>query len=303
MVNLEVKIHNMTWKNPVSTASGTYGYGEEYTDFMDVNRLGAIFTKGITLENREGNAYPRMAETASGMLNSVGLQNKGIDNYISSIYPRIKHFDTYIIPNINGSTIEDYITIASKINEIKGIKAIELNISCPNVKAGGMAFGINPKTAAEATQAVREVYKGTLIVKLSPNVTDIAMMAKIVVDSGADAVSLVNTFLGIAINAETRKPILGTVTGGLSGPAIKPIALRMVRDVYKAVNVPVIGMGGIMNATDAIEFLLAGSTAIQIGTANYIDPTVSIKVLEGIEEYMVRHGVSSVSELTGALSL
>ena len=301
MVNLGVKIHKLNWKNPVSTASGTYGYGEEYTDFMDVNRLGAIFTKGITLENREGNAYPRMAETASGMLNSVGLQNKGIDHYINTIYPRIRHFDTYIIPNVNGSTIEDYITVAAKINDIKGIEAIELNISCPNVKAGGMAFGINPKTASEATKAVRDVYKGTLIVKLSPNVTDIAMMAKIVVDAGADAVSLVNTFLGIAINAETRKPILGTVTGGLSGPAIKPIALRMVRDVYKAVNVPVIGMGGIMNATDAIEFILAGSTAIQIGTANYIDPTVSIKVLEGIEEYMVRHGVSSVTELTGAL--
>lgn len=301
MVNLEVKIHNLTWKNPVSTASGTYGYGEEYTDFMDVNRLGAIFTKGITLENREGNAYPRMAETASGMLNSVGLQNKGIDHYINSIYPKIRHFDTHIIPNVNGSTIDDYITVASKIDAVDGINAIELNISCPNVKAGGMAFGINPKTAAEATKAVREVYRGTLIVKLSPNVTDIAMMAKIVVDAGADAVSLVNTFLGLAINAETQKPILGTVTGGLSGPAIKPIALRMVRDVYRAVNVPVIGMGGIMNATDAIEFLLAGSTAIQIGTANYIDPTISVKVIEGIEEYMARHGVSSVTELTGAL--
>jgi dihydroorotate dehydrogenase (NAD+) catalytic subunit len=301
MVNLEVKIHNLTWKNPVSTASGTYGYGEEYADFMDVNRLGAIFTKGITLENREGNPYPRMAETASGMLNSVGLQNKGIDNYLSTIYPRIKHFDTYIIPNVNGSTIEDYIIVASKIDKVKSIKAIELNISCPNVKAGGMAFGINPKTAAEATKAVRDVYKGTLIVKLSPNVTSIADMARIVVDSGADAVSLVNTFLGIAINAETRKPILGTNTGGLSGPAIKPIALRMIWDVYKAVKVPIIGMGGIMNATDAIEFLLAGSAAIQVGTANYIDPAVSVKILEGIEEYMIRHGVSSVSDLTGAL--
>jgi dihydroorotate dehydrogenase (NAD+) catalytic subunit len=301
MVNLEVKIHSLTWKNPVSTASGTYGYGEEYADFMDVNRLGAIFTKGITLENREGNPYPRMAETASGMLNSVGLQNKGIDNYLNTIYPRIKHFDTYIIPNVNGSTIEDYIIVASKIDEVKSIKAIELNISCPNVKAGGMAFGINPKTAAEATKAVRDVYKGTLIVKLSPNVTSIADMARIVVDSGADAVSLVNTFLGIAINAETRKPILGTITGGLSGPAIKPVALRMIWDVYKAVKVPIIGMGGIMNATDAVEFMLAGSAAIQVGTANYIDPAVSVKILEGIEEYMIRHGVSSVSDLTGAL--
>ncbi|NTV82756.1 MAG: dihydroorotate dehydrogenase [Bacteroidales bacterium] len=303
MVNLEVKIHNLTWKNPVSTASGTFGYGEEFTEFMDVNRLGAIFTKGITLENREGNPYPRMAETASGMLNSVGLQNKGIDHYINTIYPGIRHYDTHIIPNVNGSTIEDYITVASKINAVEGIHAIELNISCPNVKAGGMAFGINPKTASEATKAVRDVYNGTLIVKLSPNVTSIADMAKIVVDAGADAISLVNTFLGIAINAETRKPILGTITGGLSGPAIKPIALRMVWDVYKAVKVPIIGMGGIMNATDAIEFLLAGSSAIQIGTANYIDPAISIKVVEGIEEYMVRQGIKSVTELTGAMKI
>ena len=300
-MNLEVKIHNLTWKNPVSTASGTYGYGEEFSDFMDVSSLGAIFTKGITLENREGNPYPRMAETASGMLNSVGLQNKGIDNYINTIYPRIRHYNTFIIPNVNGSTIEDYITVASKINEVEDIKAIELNISCPNVKAGGMAFGIDPKTASEVTKAVRDVYKGTLIVKLSPNVTSIADMARIVVDAGADAVSLVNTFLGIAINAETRKPVLGTITGGLSGPAIKPIALRMVWDVYKSVKVPVIGMGGIMNATDAIEFLLAGATAIQIGTANYIDPVVSIKVLDGIRDYMKRHGFSSVSDLTGAM--
>jgi len=301
MVNLSVKIHDLTFKNPVTTASGTFGYGEEYTDFMDINTLGAIFTKGITLENREGNPYPRMAETASGMLNSVGLQNKGIDHYINTIFPRIRHLDTHIIPNVNGSTIEDYITVASKINEVDGIDAIELNISCPNVKAGGMAFGINPKTASEATRAVREVFKGTLIVKLSPNVTSIADMAKVVVDAGADAISLVNTFLGIAINAETRKPILGTITGGLSGPAIKPIALRMVWDVYKAVKVPVIGMGGIMNTADAIEFLLAGSSAIQIGTANYIDPAISANIISGIENYMERHGVRDVNELTGAM--
>jgi len=301
MADLKVKIGGIELKNPVTTASGTYGYGEEFTDFMDVNRLGAIFTKGITLEPRQGNPYPRMAETASGMLNSVGLQNKGIDHYISTILPRIKHFDTHIIPNVNGSTIDDYITVASKINAVDEIHAIELNISCPNVKAGGMAFGINPKTAYEATRAVRDAYNGTLIVKLSPNVTSISEMAKIVVDAGADAVSLVNTFLGMAINAETRKPILGTITGGLSGPSIKPIALRMVWDVFKAVKVPVVGMGGIMNASDAIEFLLAGSTAIQIGTANYIDPSVSVKVLQGIEEYMERHGVNAVTELTGAL--
>jgi dihydroorotate dehydrogenase (NAD+) catalytic subunit len=303
MVNLKVKIHELELKNPVTTASGTYGYGEEYVDFMDVNRLAAIFVKGITLENREGNPYPRMAETASGMLNSVGLQNKGVDYFINTIYPRIKNFDTHIIPNVNGSTIEDYVTVSAKLNKVDGIRAIELNISCPNVKAGGMAFGINPKSAKEATRAVRDVFKGTLIVKLSPNVTDIAQMAKIVEDSGADSVSLVNTFLGMAINAETRKPILGTITGGLSGPAIKPIALRMVWDVYRAVKIPVIGMGGIMNATDAIEFLLAGSVAIQIGTANYIDPAVSIKILDGIEEYMVRHGVKSATELIGAIKI
>jgi len=303
MVNLSVKIDDLVLKNPVTTASGTFGYGEEYIDFMDVNRLGAIFTKGITLENREGNPYPRMAETASGMLNSVGLQNKGIDHYLSIIFPSIRHFDTHIIPNVNGSTIEDYVTVATKINKVREIKAIELNISCPNVKAGGMAFGIDPKTASEATRAVRDVYKGTLIVKLSPNVTNIALMAKVVVDAGADAISLVNTFLGMAINAETRRPILGTITGGLSGPAIKPIALRMIWDVYKAVKVPIIGMGGIMDATDAIEFLLAGSSAIQVGTANYIDPAISNKIIDGIEEYMDRHGVKSVVELTGSMKI
>jgi dihydroorotate dehydrogenase (NAD+) catalytic subunit len=303
MVNLGVNIGKLKLKNPVTTASGTYGYGEEFTDFMDVNRLGGIFVKGITLENREGNPYPRMAETPAGMLNSVGLQNKGVDYFINNIYPRVKHFDTHIIPNVNGSTIEDYITVSEKLNEIEGIEAIELNISCPNVKAGGMAFGINPKSAFEATKAVREVYHKTLIVKLSPNVTSISEMAKIVVDAGADSVSLVNTFLAMAIDAETRRPILGMVTGGLSGPAIKPIALRMVWEVHRAVKVPVVGMGGIMNAADAIEFILAGSTAIQIGTANFIDPSVSIKVLDGIEDYMNRHKVGSVTELIGALKI
>ncbi len=303
MAELGVNIGNLRLKNPVTTASGTYGYGEEFKDFMDVNRLGAIFVKGITLENREGNPYPRMAETPSGMLNSVGLQNKGVDYFIRVIYPRVRNFDTHIIPNVNGSTIEDYITVSEKLNEVTGIDSIELNISCPNVKAGGMAFGINPKSAFEATRAVRDVYKKTLIVKLSPNVTDIAEMARIVVDAGADSVSLVNTFLAMAINAETRKPILGMVTGGLSGPAIKPIALRMVWDVFKAVNVPVVGMGGIMNSQDAIEFILAGSTAVQVGTANFIDPAISIKILDGIEEYMDRQGVRSVTELIGGLRI
>jgi dihydroorotate dehydrogenase (NAD+) catalytic subunit len=303
MVDLAVNIGDLKLKNPVTTASGTYGYGEEFTDFMDVNRLGGIFVKGLTLENREGNPYPRMAETPSGMLNSVGLQNKGIDYFINSIYPRIRHFDTQIIPNVNGSTIEDYVTVTEKLDAIEGIEAIELNISCPNVKAGGMAFGINPKSAYEATKAVRDVYHKTLIVKLSPNVTSIGEMAKIVVDAGADSVSLVNTFLAMAINSETRKPILGMVTGGLSGPAIKPIALRMVWEVYRAVKVPVVGMGGIMNTADAIEFMLAGSTAIQVGTANFIDPAISIKILDGIEDYMDRHGVKSVTELIGALKI
>jgi dihydroorotate dehydrogenase (NAD+) catalytic subunit len=303
MVDLAVNIGDLKLKNPVTTASGTYGYGEEFTDFMDVNRLGGIFVKGLTLENREGNPYPRMAETPSGMLNSVGLQNRGIDYFIQNIYPRIRHFDTQIIPNVNGSTIEDYVTVTEKLDAIEGIEAIELNISCPNVKAGGMAFGINPKSAYEATKAVRDVYHKTLIVKLSPNVTSIGEMAKIVVDAGADSVSLVNTFLAMAINSETRKPILGMVTGGLSGPAIKPIALRMVWEVYRAVKVPIVGMGGIMNTADAIEFMLAGSTAIQVGTANFIDPAISIKILDGIEDYMDRHGVNSVTELIGALKI
>lgn len=303
MADLSVNIHSLALKNPVTTASGTYGYGEEFVDFMDVNRLSAIFVKGITLENREGNPYPRMAETAAGMLNSVGLQNKGVDYFIEHIFPRVRNFDAHIIPNVNGSTIEDYVTVTQKLNQIREIHAIELNISCPNVKAGGMAFGINRKSAMEATRAVRDVLDKTLIVKLSPNVTDIADMARAVVDAGADSVSLVNTFLGMAIHAESRRPILGTVTGGLSGPAIKPIALRMVWDVYKAVKVPVIGMGGIMNATDAIEFILAGSTAIQVGTANFIDPAISVKILDGIGEYLDRQGAGSVKELIGGLKI
>lgn len=303
MVNLKVNIKDLELKNPVTTASGTFGYGEEFTEFMDLNAIGGIFVKGLTLHNREGNAYPRMAETASGMLNSVGLQNKGIDDFIANILPRIKHFDTHIIPNVNGSTFDDYIAVSEKVNELDEIDAIELNISCPNVKEGGMAFGVNPASARKATEEVRKVYKKTLIVKLSPNVTDIALMAKIVEDAGADALSLVNTFLGMAIDANTKKPILSTVTGGLSGPCIKPLALRMVWQVYNAVNIPVIGMGGIMNATDAIEFMLAGSTAIQIGTANFIDPKVSIKVLEGIQEYCTKNGVKDVNELVGAISI
>ncbi|MBU2651481.1 MAG: dihydroorotate dehydrogenase [Bacteroidetes bacterium] len=301
MVNLNVNIGNLKLKNPVTTASGTYAYGQEFNDFMDISRLGGIFVKGLTLHNREGNNYPRMAETASGMLNSVGLQNKGIDHFIEHIFPAIKDSGTQIIANVNGSTIEDYIAVSEKLNDLEGMEAIELNISCPNVKEGGMAFGINPKSAREATEEVRKVYKKTLIVKLSPNVTHIDEMARIVEDAGADAVSLVNTFLGMAIDAEKRKPILSTITGGLSGPCIKPIALRMVWQVYKAVKIPVVGMGGIMDATDAIEFMLAGSTAIQVGTANFIDPSVSVRIIDGIVEYCEKYGVKDVNELVGVI--
>ena len=302
MVDLKVNLGGLHLKNPVTTASGTFGFGTEFADFFDLSRLGGIFVKGITLKNREGNDYPRMAETASGMLNAVGLQNKGVDYFIDSIYPNIKHYDTEIIPNVNGSTVEEYIEVTEKLNEVDGINAMELNISCPNVKEGGMAFGVSCPSAIAVTEAVRERFQGTLIVKLSPNVTDITEIAKGVEGAGVDAVSLVNTFLGMAIDAQTRKPLLSTVTGGLSGPAIKPIALRMVWQVYHAVNIPVSGMGGIMNATDAIEFMLAGATSIQIGTANFIDPQVSVKVIEGIEQYCNDNGFASVSDLTGALS-
>ena len=301
MVDLKVKLGALQLKNPVTTASGTFGFGTEFADFFDLNRLGGIFVKGITLKNREGNDYPRMAETASGMLNAVGLQNKGVDYFINTIYPEIKHYDTEIIPNVNGSTVEEYIEVTEKLNEVEGINAMELNISCPNVKEGGMAFGVSCPSAIAVTEAVRERFNGTLIVKLSPNVTDITEIAKGVEGAGAEAVSLVNTFLGMAIDAQTRKPLLSTITGGLSGPAIKPIALRMVWQVYNAVKIPVSGMGGIMNATDAIEFMLAGATSIQIGTANFIDPQTSIKVIEGIEAYCTKNGFTSATDLVGAL--
>ena len=301
MVDLSIKIHELELKNPVTTASGTFGYGEEFTDFFDPGALGAIFIKGLTLKNRDGNPYPRMAETASGMLNAVGLQNKGIGHFIENIYPRIKNYNTQIIANVNGSTVEEYVALTEKINKLDHIPAIELNISCPNVKEGGMAFGVSCPSAIAVTEAVRKVYDKTLIVKLSPNVTDIAEMALAVEGAGADAISLVNTFLGMAIDAESRKPLLSTVTGGLSGPCIKPIALRMVWQVYKAVNIPVFGMGGIMNTADAIEFILAGSSAIQVGTANFIDPKIPVKIIKGIEEYMERQGVKEVKEFVGAL--
>ena len=303
MADLNVKIHNIEFKNPVTTASGTFGFGVELEDFIDPNLLGGIFVKGLTLKNREGNPYPRMAETASGMLNAVGLQNKGVDYFIENIYPGIKNYDTHIIANINGSTVEEYIGVAEKLNDLEKIPAIELNISCPNVKQGGMLFGTSCRSAIAVTDAIRKVYKKTLIVKLSPNVTDIAEIAKAVEGAGADAVSLINTLLGMAVNAETRRPLLSTVTGGLSGPSIKPVALRMVWQVYNAVKIPVFGIGGIMNATDAIEFILAGATAVQVGTANFIDPQVCEKIINGIEEYLNHHNIKSVKDLIGALEI
>ena len=301
MADLSVNIGNLKLSNPVMTASGTFGYGKEFEDFVDLEKIGGIIVKGTTLHRREGNPYPRMAETPMGMLNAVGLQNKGVDYFISEIYPQIKDIRTNMIVNVSGSAIEDYVQTAEKINELENIPAIELNISCPNVKQGGMAFGVTAKGAAEVVKAVREVYKKTLIVKLSPNVTDITEIARAVEGAGADSVSLINTLLGMAIDAEKRRPILSTITGGMSGAAVKPIALRMVWQVSKAVNIPVIGLGGIMNWKDAVEFLLAGASAIQIGTANFIDPAITVKVSEGINDYLDRHGFTSVKDIIGGL--
>ena len=304
MVNEIIQLgKGLTLKNPVMTASGTFGYGEEYADFIDLSQIGGILVKGTTLNHREGNPYPRMAETPSGMLNAVGLQNKGIEYFVETIYPRIKDIDTNIIVNVSGSTIEDYCAVAEKVNALENIPAIELNVSCPNVKQGGMAFGVTTSGIEQVVSAVRKVYDKHLIVKLSPNVTSIADLALAAEASGADSVSLINTLLGMAIDAEKRRPKLSTVTGGLSGACVKPIALRMVWQVAKAVKIPVIGLGGISSATDAVEFLLAGASAIEIGTANFIDPTITVKVAKGIVEYCERHGIKNVSDLTGALEL
>ena len=301
MVKTEIKLKGLTLKNPVMTASGTFGYGEEYADFVDLSELGGIIVKGTTLHHREGNPYPRMAETPMGMLNCVGLQNKGVDYFIETIYPRIRHFETNVLVNVSGSNIDDYVTAAAKIDALEDIPAIELNVSCPNVKQGGMAFGVTCSGIEQVVKAVREVYHKHLMVKLSPNVTNIAEIALAAEAAGADSVSLINTLLGMAIDAETRKPILSMVTGGLSGACVKPVALRMVWQVSKAVKIPVIGLGGISSATDAIEFLLAGASAIQIGTANFIDPAISGKVAKGIVEYCEKHGVEDVNELIGGL--
>ena len=292
---------HLVLKNPVMTASGTFGYGLEYADLMDISRLGAIIVKGTTAEPRQGNPYPRMAETPAGMLNAVGLQNRGVNYFVDKIYPAIRSIDTAMIVNVGGSTVETYVECTEKIAALDDIPAIELNISCPNVKQGGMGFGLYAASAAEVVRAVRRVYPRTLIVKLSPNVTDITEIARAVEAEGADAVSLINTLLGMAVDAERRRPILSTVTGGLSGPCVKPVALRMVWQTAKAVRIPVIGLGGIASWRDAVEFMLAGATAVQIGTSNFVDPTVSLKVIDGIAAYCERYGFHHASELVGAL--
>lgn len=301
MANLTTNIAGLVMKNPVMTASGTFGYGLEFADVVNLEEIGGIIVKGTTLNPREGNDYPRMYETASGMLNCVGLQNKGVDYFCKNIYPQIKDIDTNMIVNVSGNTPEDYAECAARINELDNIPAIELNISCPNVHQGGMAFGVTTEGAKSVVKAVREVYKKTLIVKLSPNVTSITDIARCVEDAGADAVSLINTLMGMAIDIEKRRPVLSISTGGLSGPAVKPVALRCVWQVAKAVKVPVIGLGGIMNERDAIEFLLAGASAIEIGTANFVDPAVSVKVANGISEWLDKHGCASVQEIIGQL--
>ncbi|SJZ99895.1 dihydroorotate dehydrogenase (NAD+) catalytic subunit [Segatella oulorum] len=303
MAALNVKINNVEFKNPIITASGTFGYGLEFADLVPLDKLGGIIVKGTTLHHREGNDYPRMAETAQGMLNCVGLQNKGVDYFCREIYPKIKDIGTNMLVNVSGSSPEDYAACAARINTLEKIPAIELNISCPNVREGGMAFGVTCSGAAQVVKAVRAVYNKTLIVKLSPNVTDIAQIACACEDEGADAVSLINTLLGMAVDIERRKPQLSIRTGGLSGPTVKPVALRMVYDVAHAVKVPVIGLGGISSAADAIEFLMCGATAIQIGTANFVDPTVTIKVIAGLNSWLDAHGCQSVHEIIGALEV
>ena len=298
---LNVNIHNLKLKNPVMTASGTFGYGEEFADFVDLNRLGGFIVKGTTGEHREGNPYPRMAETPSGMLNAVGLQNGGVEKFCSEVYHRIKHLDTNIIVNVSGSSIEEYCSVAEQIDALERIPAIELNISCPNVKKGGMGFGTNPEMAAQVVAEVRKVYHKTLIVKLTPNVTSIVDIAKAVEGAGADSVSLINTMLGMAIDVERQRPMLSTITGGLSGPAVKPVAVRMVWQVAHAVSIPVIGLGGISCAADALEFLMAGARAIQVGTANFIDPAVTVKIIDGLTDYCNRHGISDINDIIGII--
>jgi len=301
MADLSININGLTLKNPVLTASGTFGYGVEFQDFLPLEELGGFIVKGTTLKHREGNPYPRMAETPSGMLNAVGLQNKGVDYFVNHIYPNIKDIQTNILVNVSGSTVSDYVATAERINELPNIPGIELNISCPNVKEGGMAFGTSCASASEVVSAVRKIYHKHLMVKLSPNVTNIQEIAMAVENAGADSISLINTLMGMAINVKTRKPVLSTITGGLSGPCVKPVALRMVWQVAKAVQIPVVGLGGICSANDAIEFLLAGASAIQIGTANFIDPAITLNVIQGINDYLDQNGFSSIREIIGLI--
>lgn len=303
MADIRTDIGGLRLKNPVMTASGTFGYGLEFADLVNLEDIGGIIVKGTTLKPREGNDYPRMAETASGMLNCVGLQNKGVDYFCKHIYPQIKDIGTNMIVNVSGSSIEDYAECAARINELERIPAIELNISCPNVKQGGMAFGVTAKGAQSVVEAVRQVYQKTLIVKLSPNVTDIAEIAIAAEYAGADAVSLINTLMGMAIDIERRRPLLSINTGGLSGPAVKPVAVRMVWQVAHAVRIPVVGLGGIMTAEDAIEFLMAGASAVEVGTANFIDPAVSVKISQGISNWLDAHNYKSVQEIIGAIGV
>ncbi len=301
MANLSVNIGNLRLKNPVMTASGTFGYGEEFADLIDLNQLGGIIVKGTTRMPRQGNPYPRMVETPSGMLNAVGLQNKGVDYFVEHIYPRICDLDTAIIVNVSGSTVDDYVAVCERLNPLDKVAAVEINISCPNVKQGGMTFGTTCTGAQSVVSACRKAYDGTMIVKLTPNVTDVTEIARAAQEAGADALSLTNTFLGMAIDVERQTPCLSTITGGLSGPCIRPIAVRMVWQVAKAVNIPVIGLGGIMNGRDALEFILAGATAVQFGTANFVDPQATIKAIGYINDYLDRHGLDSVNQLIGAL--
>ena len=301
MAKLETRIHNLLLKNPVMTASGTFGYGEEFADFMDISRLGGIVVKGTTGERRQGNPYPRMAETPAGMLNAVGLQNVGVDTFCREVYPRIKDIDTNILVNVSGSSIEGYCHVAEMIDELDNIPGIELNISCPNVKKGGMGFGTNPDMAAQVVEAVRKVYRKTLIVKLTPNVTSVVEIAKAVEGAGADSVSLINTLLGMAIDVERQRPCLSTITGGLSGPCVKPVAVRMVWQVAHAVHIPVVGLGGISTAADALEFLMAGAKAVEVGTANFLDPAVTVKIVEGLEDYCQRHKIDDINDIIGII--
>ena len=301
MAKLETKIHDIVLKNPVMTASGTFGYGEEFADFIDLSRLGGIIVKGTTGERRQGNPYPRMAETPSGMLNAVGLQNVGVETFCKEVYPRIKNIDTNILVNVSGSSIEEYCAVAEQVDALENIPGIELNISCPNVKKGGMGFGTDPAMAAQVVKEVRKVYHKTLIVKLTPNVTSVVEIAKAVEQAGADSVSLINTLLGMAIDVERQRPYLSTITGGLSGPCVKPVAVRMVWQVAHAVQIPVVGLGGISCAADALEFLMAGAKAVQVGTANFLDPAVTVKIVDGLQDYCERHGLSDINEIIGII--